>query len=483
MGNFATCGHGVRLRHEGEEFCLPHSEAIVMAFKEYVLVGTPLAEVLSSQAVKRDGGAAKAAANRATRRAGDPTWWRDHAVHVLVGATAGFLKFSQDLGLRRLLLSTQHAVLIETAPADGSWGVGMHSGAFHETSEPAHFTLLSEEASILRYTTRNGTVVDRPRCQANALGKSLMLAREMLREAADEDTSEAPELMDVMQRICSQLDKMKVPFDWRTAFKHLAGNADKPSEPGEYCIKECWHNGAQQAFSEQVSPDQRDEMLQKQAEGYVSTDAVRSAAPGATAREEEQSELIQYLLEQDPILTGAELQLFRPCGSKTARIDQVAPRLYLGSRHEAKELEALQSLGVRAIVNAAAGDVENHYKEIFTYHDIVVADKKDAQGRRADILPLLDPAADFISDSLKRGACFVHCMGGYSRSPTVVIAYLIKHGGLDLSDALRLVKRGRPQVEPNEGFMEQLLVFESKCRGTAAKTQVAQPKALGRKKK
>merc|ERR1711924_547575 len=77
-----------------------------------------------------------------------------------------------------------------------------------------------------------------------------------------------------------------------------------------------------------------------------------------------------------------------------------------------KNLTGLQSLGVRAIVNVAAGDVENLYEGIFTYHNIAVSDKKDEQGHRANVLPYLDSAADFIAESLNSGACFVHCMGG-----------------------------------------------------------------------
>lgn len=177
-----------------------------------------------------------------------------------------------------------------------------------------------------------------------------------------------------------------------------------------------------------------------------------------------QHEVIQELLEEDPVLTGVDLLSFQPLGYREIRIDKVAPRLYLGSRHEATDWKGLRKLGVSAIVNVAAGDCQNLYEDMFTYHNIVVSDKKDLQGHRADILRFLDPAADFIAERLQTGACFVHCMGGFSRSPTVVLAYLIKHGGLNLTDAIALVKRGRPKIEPNEGFIQQLRTFEKKHR-------------------
>lgn len=219
-----------------------------------------------------------------------------------------------------------------------------------------------------------------------------------------------------------------------------------------------------------------------EAEGAAGDAESGAEAPVATVFEDQQSELVQYLLEQDPLLTGKDLQHFQPCGYREARIDKVAPRLYLGSRHEAKDLAGLQSLGVLAIVNVAASDVENAYEGTFTYHNIAVSDKKDEQGHRANMLPFLEPAADFIANSLQSGACFVHCMGGYSRSPTVAIAYLIKHGSLNLTDAQQLIKRVRPQIEPNEGFMEQLREFERMHGGATSKSQGVLPKA-GRKKK
>lgn len=201
----------------------------------------------------------------------------------------------------------------------------------------------------------------------------------------------------------------------------------------------------------------------QEARAGASTDPEASA--DAEDEDEAQREVMQELLEGDPILTGNDLCNFRSSGYQEVRIDKVAPRLYLGNRHQAEDLQGLRRLGVSAIVNVAAGEFQNPYESVFTYHNVFVSDKKDEQGRRDDILRLLDPAADFVAESLQIGACFVHCMGGFSRSPTVVIAYLIKHGGLSLIDALALVKRGRPRIDPNEGFMQQLRKFEQKHRG------------------
>lgn len=60
----------------------------------------------------------------------------------------------------------------------------------------------------------------------------------------------------------------------------------------------------------------------------------------------------------------------------------------------------------------------------------------------------------------QRGAIFIHCQAGVSRSPAFVVAYLMYRYGLTLKMALHAVKRKRSQVQPNDNFMEQLELFE-----------------------
>lgn len=48
------------------------------------------------------------------------------------------------------------------------------------------------------------------------------------------------------------------------------------------------------------------------------------------------------------------------------------------------------------------------------------------------------------------GGVLVHCMAGVSRSPSVVMAYLMARGGMALAAARSAVKAARPFIHPNQ---------------------------------
>ena len=67
---------------------------------------------------------------------------------------------------------------------------------------------------------------------------------------------------------------------------------------------------------------------------------------------------------------------------------------------------------------------------------------------------------DFIEDGIKNGGVLVHCFGGISRSSTIIIAYLIKKEKIDFKFAFYYVKNLKNDINPNEGFIKQLKVFD-----------------------
>ena len=81
-----------------------------------------------------------------------------------------------------------------------------------------------------------------------------------------------------------------------------------------------------------------------------------------------------------------------------------------------------------------------------------------------DIMQHFEKTFNFIEEHLQTTNVLVHCMAGVSRSATIVVAYLMRKHGWSLDRSLRAVKDKRPQIRPNDGFLEQLILFESRLR-------------------
>ena len=70
------------------------------------------------------------------------------------------------------------------------------------------------------------------------------------------------------------------------------------------------------------------------------------------------------------------------------------------------------------------------------------------------IIPYIDKCIQFINEN-KNKRIFIHCNAGISRSPSIIIAYLIKSLNYSFKDAFNLVKSKR-NIKPNEKFLQEL---------------------------
>ena len=127
-------------------------------------------------------------------------------------------------------------------------------------------------------------------------------------------------------------------------------------------------------------------------------------------------------------------------------------KLYLGGETSAYRKEKLKELNVTNILIVGLY-LYKFFPDDFIYKQIEIRDEEDE-----DILRYFIPSIIFINES--KGSCLVHCKGGFSRSPSIVISYIMFTKKLNYYNAYQFVSSKRTCIYPNDGFVEQLKEFE-----------------------
>ncbi|KAJ7064795.1 hypothetical protein C8F01DRAFT_1128222 [Mycena amicta] len=134
-------------------------------------------------------------------------------------------------------------------------------------------------------------------------------------------------------------------------------------------------------------------------------------------------------------------------------MDEVIPGLWVGDLPSATDTDTLKANKIFSILSAMRGRVTIH--ETFIRHQILLDDTEET-----DVLVHFIPAITFIQTELDKGrGVLVHCQAGMSRSVTIVAAYLMYTQNIDTEAALDLIRKARPNIGPNPGFLIQLEIF------------------------
>ena len=127
---------------------------------------------------------------------------------------------------------------------------------------------------------------------------------------------------------------------------------------------------------------------------------------------------------------------------------EIIDRLYLSNYAFAKNNDICE-LGITHIINLS--QIPN--KHLVESLEININDIEDE-----NISKYFRKTSVFIYNALENpnNKVLVYCLAGISRSPTIIIAFLIKKKHMSFNEADTLVRNKKPNVQPNPGFYDQL---------------------------
>ncbi|KAM4729029.1 dual specificity protein phosphatase 18 [Anableps anableps] len=139
-------------------------------------------------------------------------------------------------------------------------------------------------------------------------------------------------------------------------------------------------------------------------------------------------------------------------------LSQVTPTLFLSGADAPFNAALMSQKGITLIVNATLSHAFPAYPGVECLRVPVC----DLPCERLGLH--FDRVAERIHGN-QAGGTLVHCAAGMSRSPALVMAYLMRFRGVTLCQAHRWVQESRPFIRLNAGFWEQLLRYERRLYG------------------
>ena len=134
-------------------------------------------------------------------------------------------------------------------------------------------------------------------------------------------------------------------------------------------------------------------------------------------------------------------------------MDKITENIYFGNMYSAININNLKKEGIKKILSIVELPKINYEEENITQKLIKIFDMPNR-----NIIKYFGECLNFMEGEEK---ILVHCRNGTSRAATIVIAYVIWKQKMNYEDAYNFVKIKRKHIGPNNGFKEQLKIFEN----------------------
>jgi len=143
---------------------------------------------------------------------------------------------------------------------------------------------------------------------------------------------------------------------------------------------------------------------------------------------------------------------------------RILDNLYLGNKFDSSNEKKINELKITHILMVDSGS-----QHVVRGCKLMIAPMKD--NGFSDLEKIMDRTFSFMDEAVGTGKLLVHCNLGQNRSPTLVIAWLMKRNGSlnesikSLYDAYVFVKEKRPEIHPIIGYIQQLREIEKEVYG------------------
>ena len=151
-------------------------------------------------------------------------------------------------------------------------------------------------------------------------------------------------------------------------------------------------------------------------------------------------------------------------------ISRITDTLYISGKEDCMNLPVLQEHGISHIINMTT-DIPNHFIDSKIHYLSLPA----LDSHRQTLTEFFQIAFSFIEAAKeKHGRVLVHCHAGISRSSSMVIAYLMWSRRWRFTETIEFVKQQRSCIDPNIGFIGQLMELDKHLYGDIIVSDIPQ---------